>query len=61
MVRSRFTRAFVICGGLVCGVVAVLTFLTISTALRERAALRHSALTEGYWIVKALEVSYSVM
>ncbi|MGE3537799.1 MAG: adenylate/guanylate cyclase domain-containing protein [Candidatus Tectimicrobiota bacterium] len=61
MKLPRCTRALVICGGLVCGLVAVLAFLTISMALRERAALRHSALTEGYWIVKALEVSYGMM
>ncbi|HEY5870398.1 MAG TPA: adenylate/guanylate cyclase domain-containing protein [Candidatus Tectomicrobia bacterium] len=61
MKPPRFTRALVIFGGLVCGVVATLAFLAITTTLRERAAIRHSALTEGYWIVKALEVSHGMM
>ena len=61
MPKSRFALLIVTGGGLVCSLVALLIFVTIQHALREHAALRHDALSEGYWIVKALEVSHRVM
>jgi class 3 adenylate cyclase len=48
-------------GGLALVLFAMLAWLTVRNAARDQALLRQNVLTQGYWIVRSLEIGHSMM
>jgi hypothetical protein len=62
--RMRTPRLYVsiaLFGGLALLLFAMLAWLTVRSAARDKALLRQNVLTQGYWMARSLEIGHSMM
>ena len=48
-------------GGLVLVLVAVLVFQAVRSAAKDKEAILHNALDQGFWIARSLEIGHSLL